>query len=286
MKSSKKTQLLIIAVVGIFIFSVLPTAYGWSSRRTRVTIRPIEDWLQNSPFGIGVPWESAYVGDDGKGNHYWMWIDSVDGAFTETPYEYFYEYGGHVKEKVLRDGSIEITVILYVYDVYAELYRALYDENGDPIWSMNYFGNLGDVHSAGYVNYIFRMKFILDAEYDGYEPWGIPPGTREAGCALPYFEAISYIPQEMGIHLESLMLIGSGDISLFEPGWRWPAPGEPWPDPPWPDTIGTGKLFFLHKAEFDDPIGGGFGPPAWGYWPFGSSSDFSMNTIRIFNEKY
>ncbi|MHA2289414.1 MAG: hypothetical protein ACXABG_11575 [Promethearchaeota archaeon] len=269
MKNSRKTQLLIVAVVGILLFSFLPTAQGWRSRRTNVTIRPIEDWLQNSPFGIGVPWETVYVGDDGKDNHYWMFTDSVDGAFTGTQYE----YGGHVKEKVLRDGSIEITVILFMYDVYAELYNVLYDENGDPIWSMNYFGNMGDLHSSGYVDYFFKMQFTLDAEYDGYAPWGIPPGTREAGCMLPYFDAISYIPQEMGIHLKSLMLVGGGDISL-------------WPDPAWPDYIGTGKVFFLHVAKFDDPIGGGFGPPAWGYWPFGSSSDFSINTIRIFNENY
>ena len=80
------------------------------------------------------------------------------------------------------------------------------------------------------------------------------------------------------------MLLGVGDGYTYEPGWRWPAPGEPWP----PDAVldgGTAKIFFLHCAEFDDPLGGGFGPPAWGYWPFGSSSDFSVNTIRVFNIK-
>jgi hypothetical protein len=280
MKNSRKTQLLIVVIGGILLFSFLPTAQGWR-RRTNVTIRPIEDWLQNSPFGIGVPWETVYVGGDGKGNDYWMWPDSVDGVFTGNQYE----YDGHVKEKVLRDGSIEITVYLFLKDIYVELYYALYDENNNPIWSMDYFGNTGDLHSFGFADYFFRMKFILDAEYDGYAPWGIPPGTREAGCMLPYFDAISYIPEEMGIHLKSLLFVGAGNLFTYEPGWRWPAPGEPFPD----DAIldgGTAKIFFLHCAEFDDPIGGGFGPPAWGYWPFGSSSDFSISTIRIFNIKY
>ena len=102
---------------------------------------------------------------------------------------------------------------------------------------------------------------------------------------LPYFDAISYIPEEMGIHLESLMLVGAGDIYTYEPGWRWPAPGEP--DPGWAELDGgTAKVFFLHRARFEDSLGGGFGPPAWGYWPFGSSSDFSKSTIRVFNHMY
>ena len=130
MNNSRKTQLLIVAVVGILFFSFLPMAQGWGSRNTNVTIRPIDDWLQNSPFGIGVPWETGYAGNDGKGNSYWMWPDSVFGAFTGNTYE----YSGHVKEKVLRDGSIEITVKLFVKDIYAEVYDVLYDENGDPIW--------------------------------------------------------------------------------------------------------------------------------------------------------
>lgn len=129
MKNSRKTQLLIVAVVGILLFSFLPTAQGWRSRKTNVTIRPIEDWLQNNPFGVGVPWETGYVGGDRKGNNYWIWPDSIFGAFTGNTYE----YRGHVKEKVLRDGSIDITVKLYVKDIYLEAYDALYNENGEPI---------------------------------------------------------------------------------------------------------------------------------------------------------
>ena len=102
MKNSRKSQLLVVSIVGILAFSFLPTAQGWRSRKTNVTIRPIDDWVQNNPFGIGVPWETVYVGDDGKGNNYWMFIDSLFGAFTGT----LYEYSGHIKEKVLRDGSI------------------------------------------------------------------------------------------------------------------------------------------------------------------------------------
>lgn len=268
MNNSRKTQLLIVAVVGILLFSFLPTAQGWSSRKTNVTIRPIDDWLQNSPFGIGVPWETCYVGDDNKDNHYWIFTDSVFGAFTGNTYE----YSGYVKEKVLRDGSIEITVNLDVKDIYLEAYAALYDENGDPIWGQQYFGDMGDILLYAYVDYFFQLKFTLDAEYDGYAPWGVPPGTREAGCTLPYFDAIFYLPEELGIHLHSLMLVGHGDGFTFEPGWRWPAPDEPFPDGPFEDG-GTAKIFFLHYARF--------GPDDAFVWPYGASG-FSMNTIRIY----
>ncbi|MHA2038526.1 MAG: hypothetical protein ACW98X_18995 [Promethearchaeota archaeon] len=277
MKKTIKTQLLVLAFVGICIFSFIPAVYG-RKRGATVNIRPIDDWVANNPFGIGVPWETAYVGGDGKGNHYWMWIDSLFGAFTGN----LYEYSGYVKEKVLGDGSIEITVNLFVKDIYIEMYDALYDVNGDPIWDMQYFGDTGDLLSFGYANYYFRLKFTLDAEYDGYAPWGIPAGTREAGCMLPFFDAISYIPEQIGVHLQSLMLLGVGELYTYEPGFRWPAPGEEFP--PWPDLDGgTAKIFFLHCAEFDGQPSGGF--PGWGDWPFGSSSDFVTNTIRIFNIK-
>ncbi len=278
MKKLLTTQLIVLAFVGICVFSFLPAVQG-CRRKQHVNIRPIDDWVINNPFGVGVPWETAYGGGDGKGKDYWMWLDSLDGVFTGNQYE----YSGHVKEKVLLDGSIEITVYLFVKDIYVELYNAAYDDNGDPLWTMEYFGDCGDLHSFGYADYFFRLEFTLDAEYEGYEPWGIPAGTREAGCMLPYFDAISYIPEEIGAHLKSLMLLGAGDLYTYETGWKWPAPDEPWPD----DAIldgGTAKIFFLECAEFDDPIGGGY--PGWGYWPFGSSEDFSISTIRIFNLKY
>ena len=133
-KKSITTQLIVLAFVGICIFSFLPTVQG-QRQRVDVNIRPIDDWVQNSPFGIGVPGETAYVGGDGKGNDYWMWPDSLFGAFTGN----LYEYRGHVKEKVMHDGSIEITVYLFVKDIYVEMYNAKYDENGNPIWSMESF---------------------------------------------------------------------------------------------------------------------------------------------------
>jgi hypothetical protein len=274
----KKSNFLTISILTLLAFSLIISTTVACRPRRKTTIRPIDDWVEYNEFGIGVPFETAYVGGDRKGNNYWMWPDSLFGAFSGN----LYEYSGFVKEKVLRDGSIEITVNLFVEDISIEIYDALYDENGAPIWSMRYFGDSGDILMYGYFDYYFRLKFTLDAEYEGYDPWGIPPGQREAGCTLPYFDFISYIPKEMGIHLQSLMLIGSGNCFTYEPGWRWPEDLSTLTE--WPVLDGgTAKVFFMFLAEFDDTMGGYY--PGVGYWPFGSSSDFFMNTIRIFNYK-
>ena len=257
----KKSQIILILAIGILSLSI--TSASVQACRTDVNFRPIEDWLDNNPFGIGATWNAAYFGHD-KNNYYWAWPDSPLGYFSGTPYE----YEGYVKEKVLRDGSLEITVKLSVKDAYIELYHSLYDENGNPITTMEYFGDLGDLLGYAYCNYLFIFKFTLDAQYEGYEPWGILPGTREAGCPLPYYEAIMMIPEQLGIHVNSLMFIAMGEGEAFEPGWRWPAPGEEFP--PWPDTIADISLFMQFHAKFRD--GSNL------EWPVGSSS-FQSNTI-------
>ena len=67
------------------------------------------------------------------------------------------------------------------------------------------------------------------------------------------------------------MLVGSGIGFTYEPGWRWPAPGEPFTE--LVEDGGTAKVFFLQYANFgaDDSL----------IWPFGSSG-FSINTLRVF----
>ena len=172
-----------MTLLGILTLSLsFATVQGYKGFHTKVTIRPLDDWLEPNPFGVGMTFNAAYFGHGKTNNYYWAWPDSPFGIFTGIQYE----YNGHVKEKVLQDGSIEITVKLTVKDAYIELYHSLYDEEGDPITTMDYFGDLGDLLLYAYCNYHFEFQFTLDAKYDGYEEWGIPPGTREAGCPLPY----------------------------------------------------------------------------------------------------
>jgi hypothetical protein len=259
-----------------------------------VNFRPIDDWVSINPFGIGVPWETAYVGGDMKGNHYWMWIDSLSGAFTGNEYE----YSGSVKEKLLRDGSIEVTIKLFAKEIYIEIVRALYDESGYPIWTMDFFGDNGEFVLTGNMDYLFKLVFVLDSEYEGYYgddfPWWLyegspagayrPSGTRELGGEMPFFEDICYIPEEMGIHLKSMMLIGIGEGITYEPGYYY------WMFPELPTPTGeTAKALVFHNVKFDQdyPLIGGYGDPFgmyaanWGdFWPFGSTG-FSSNLIYV-----
>jgi hypothetical protein len=266
MKNSRKTQLLIVAVVGILLFSFLPTAQGWCSRKTNVTIRPIEDWLDNNPYGAGMYYMTGFVGSDRNDHYYWTWVVAI----TEPYIGETFEYSGHVKEKVMKDGSIEITVNLWVKNMVIEFYDAEMDENNNPIWDLGY---LGQIVLAGRINYYFQLKFTLDATYEGSEYAGFEPGTREAGCELPTCEMIYYIPDEMGIHLQSLMFIASGEGDTYVPGWYW------WMyDPDDPTTLpvpdgGTKNIFMFHYAKFgsDDHI----------VWPYGSSG-FKFATACLF----
>jgi hypothetical protein len=260
----RKSQIILVVIIGILTLSfVSVSVYGSEGRGTDVNIRPIEDWLANNPFGAGMQYNTAFVGHDKDGMYYWTFFDSLYGAFTGN----LYEYDGHVKEKVKHDGSIEITVKLWVEDIYMEAYDALLDENGDPVFTMNYFGDVGDIVLYAFMDYYFEFKFILAAEYPGYEPWGIPPGTREAGCPLPYSEAIYNLAEPLGIEVVSMSFIGYGEGEMFEPGWRWPPPGEEFP--PGPFIIGDAKiLMFFHARFHDNPL----------LWPAGSSG-FRMNRI-------
>ena len=290
----KKNQILLVSLLGILILSFVSIGGQAYGGRKHINIRPIDDWVSINLFGIGVPWETAYVGGDMKGNHYWMWIDSLFGAFTGNEYE----YSGHVKEKLLHDGSIEVTIILFAEDVYVEIVRALYDDSGNPIWTMGFFGDNGEFVFTGNIDYMFKLVFVLDSEFDGYYgdefPWWLydgspagtcrPGGTRTLGGELPYFEDISYIPEEMGIHIKLMMLIGFGEGITYEPGyyyWMWPKLPTP--------TGETAKALIFHKVSFDQnyPLIGGYGDPFgeyaanWGdFWPFGSTG-FSSNIIFL-----
>ena len=152
-------------MLGILTLNLsLTSVQGYRGFHTRETIRPLDDWLEPNPFGVGMTMNAAYFGHGRTNHYYWAQPDSPLGIFSGP-----YEYDGYVKEKVLRDGSIEITVKLTVKDAYIELYDALYDKKGDLITTMDYFGDLGDILLYAYCDYYFEFKFTLDAKYDGYE---------------------------------------------------------------------------------------------------------------------
>lgn len=234
-------KILLVGLVGLFIFSFLPTALACSHKgRGRVNYRPIEDWLDQNPFGCGPYYWTAFFGNDMKGNHYWAWFDGVTAG--EMGWEYDYKYSGHVREKVLPDGSLEYKVILVVKDLYIDCLTGIFDEFGNP-W---YY----DLILGGYIDYMFQLSFTLDATYPGFPPY-IPAGTREPGCRLPYFEGILSLPDELGIHVHSFLFVGSGSGDLYEPGWTYDM-FDPEDPSTWPILTGeTAHVNLFHYARFD-----------------------------------
>ncbi len=290
-----KKNKIILAFSIILLFSVssfVPAVLGWGGHR-RTTFRPITDWTDINPFGIGPEWYVGYCGGNDE-NLYWMWIDSLMSHFFyfnfetfEPLTEYVYEFEGYVKEKVLRDGSLEYTIRLKAFDIFVEVNEANYDENGDPIWTMNHFGDHGQMVANCYVNYYFELKFVLSREFNGFTgtiiphplwpyEFDIPGGTREKGCDLPPSWAFFFFPEELGIQVKSLKLMAFGSGVVMEPGWFYPTPPET-EYPPGPFEAGTTDLFFFFNARFKDGE-----TMLWPHGPFG----YRANYITLLNTEY
>jgi len=70
MKKLIRTQLIVLAFVGICLFGFIPAGLSWSIHNKRVTFRPITDWTDVNPFAIGPEWLVGYTGGDCRGNNY------------------------------------------------------------------------------------------------------------------------------------------------------------------------------------------------------------------------
>ena len=251
-------KILLVGLVAMFIFSFLPTALASTSRgKGKVTYRPIEDWLESNPYGCGPYYWTAFFGDDGSGNDYWAWFDGVTEG--ELGWEYNYEYSGYVREEVLRSGSLDYKVVLYVKDMYIECLNGIYDEDGNPWYD--------DLVMSAYIDYVFQFTFRLDKHYPGVPEWGIPKGKWVPGGTIPRFEGILNLPVELGIHVKSYLFFGAGSGEFYEPGWTY----DDWPPGPVP-TGETGDVYLFHYATFEEGD--------YLELPFGSSG-FKFNTFFI-----
>jgi hypothetical protein len=286
MKKQTKYYVISLSLLVICGMSLIPVASGWGGYRRNATYRPITDWTDINPFGIGPEWFTGYVGGDWRGNYYWSWIDSLMNHFFlfdwetfEPLTEYVYEFDGYIKEKLLQDGSLEFTIRLWVKDLYAEIAEALRDENGDPIWTIDYFGGHGQYVWYGIIDYYFEFKFTLDAEFTGFTgtiipqalwpmDFDYPAGTREPGCELPSLWAFLFFPEELGIHVKSLRFIAFGSGNLVAPGTYLYDPIV---------DIGTADIFYYHIAYFQ--------PGENIAWPYGHSG-FNYNIIALYNIEY
>lgn len=160
-KTKLVTKITLLSILVISVFSVIPTVQGTSS------VRPIEDWMVNNP-------SNGNMAD--PENDLFMWVD--------FPW-YTYEYEGFILERVLKDGSLMITVHLYVMDIFVVVSHL---PNEELIFT-------------GYVDYEMHFKFILHKNIPGnglyYDPntgmqiWQ-EPDTRGPGAELPYWFPIIF----------------------------------------------------------------------------------------------
>ncbi len=93
-----KTKVYITLVIGLFFLSIASVGTAWSPR-SRVTYRPISDWVENNPpviYGFTTNWDLLPEGYILR-----PVIDDPD------------QYSGYIKEKELDDGRAEVTVYVF-----------------------------------------------------------------------------------------------------------------------------------------------------------------------------
>ena len=114
MKRSKlASRSLIFLLVGIMCFGFLSTAHA-----ARVNIRPIEDWLVNNPTGSGGNYmNNDYVINTGNPFLRPILLDEILLVNGETTYD------GYIQERILNDGSAQLTVHLWVYNAPLTVYN-------------------------------------------------------------------------------------------------------------------------------------------------------------------
>lgn len=249
-RSKLITKLAVLTILGFSILSFIPAVQGTSS------VRPIDDWLLNNPV------TGNMRDSDNNLIMYLAWhdIDPDDGF---------------ILERVLKDGSLIITVHAYVTDVDA---KVRYTQEPFP-WIFE-----------GTIDYEYRFKFRLYQEIPGngvyIDPWTdtgiwLNPGERGPGAVLYFWrnvvlhgEILWYdkeIPEGrlvnfgntvIGAEPISLKFVASGSGTVLYEGFGY-TPG--------PATINVGQLGLAKPQK--PPIYTDFGSGQWmstdlNFWPF------------------
>jgi hypothetical protein len=155
-QSKTLPKILIFLMITLMCFGFISTV------QARVTMRPIEHWLLNNPTGTS----GNFVNNDytiNIGNPFFFPIlqDEIFLVDGETTFD------GYILERVLNDGSAELTVNLWVYNAPLTIYN--FQE-----WRMYVLWWLGIIpgpisppnaiigaYEDGYIDYYYQYVFTL-----------------------------------------------------------------------------------------------------------------------------
>jgi hypothetical protein len=151
MKRSKiLPRILIFLIFGFMCFGFISAVQA-----ARVNTRPIEHWLLNNPTGSG----GTYINDDytiNIGNPFLrpIFLDEIFLVEGETTYE------GFIKERVLNDGTAQLSVHLWVYNAPLTVYS--FPDFFDYIMRSGPRPNaIIGAYMDGYIDYKYQCTFNL-----------------------------------------------------------------------------------------------------------------------------
>ena len=191
-----------LLALGLIFLNFPSIAHAWGDRR-RVTYRPISDWTELNPrvvYGFTTNW------------------DLLPEGYLVIPRISPDQYTGYIREKVLDDGSAELTVIVYVKGCSVEVY-GLDDA----------FNGIFEVLLEDTKYYcIYKIQFILPGPNQDIPIfWDI----LDAGQWLSTF-SIGFGTGTFTDYAETSFGFTSGEtglVYLHQKGYTTPEGGEIWP---------------------------------------------------------
>lgn len=210
------TSVAILVVCSIVAVQVAGTSGSPGFPENSISIRPIEHWLENNPYGAG----TGYLDPDS--------MLSQRCLGPGLMYDEDVKYEGLITERVMPDGSLHITIHLKVEG----MHMAIRD------WIAEEWIFVG-VMDFTYISEIILEKHIpggplMDWDFGDLVPdnkgelrplivpsYGeIPQGKREPGAELPVWWILYYYLHEVGGHYVMLDFISDASGHYIEPGWN------------------------------------------------------------------
>ena len=193
MRNSKKTKLLLVAVLGLLVFSFIPQTLAYN-----VINRSFDDWF----YEMG--------GVNHLNDNLGVWTSGQLIVYPQFGYEEGFisildsDYHGHILEREMSDGRHMITVQIHV--------------KGAPVTA--YDPDNYAVLFDGEMNYLFQLKFIINLitwsqslASMGFDDDGFHDDTGYVG--LPAYVVISMVSLDgdlstlFGVEFVSVIFIGT-----------------------------------------------------------------------------